>query len=125
MPRPVKWRNVCSLPSTTKFGPLGAPLHERAPIIMGVDEYETVRLIDFEGMTQLECSEQLGVSRSTVQGIYDSARKKVASSLVEARPLFIEGGEYRLAEHRGRNNGCGRGCRQRQRQRQRQGARFS
>jgi hypothetical protein len=35
---------------------------------------------------------------------------------VEARPLLIEGGEYRLADHRGRGRCCGRGCRQRQRQ---------
>ncbi|HOE84751.1 MAG TPA: DUF134 domain-containing protein [Sphaerochaeta sp.] len=111
----MKWRTVCSLPDATKFGPLdGAFLEE--PIVMGIDEYETVRLIDYEGMTQLECSEQLGVSRSTVQGIYDSARRKLARTLVEARPLLIEGGEYRLADHRGRGRCCGRGCRQRQRQ---------
>lgn len=115
MSRPMKWRTVCSLPDTTKFGPLdGAFLED--PIVMGIDEYETIRLIDYEGMTQLECSEQLGVSRSTVQGIYDSARRKLARTLVEARPLLIEGGEYRLADHRGRGRGCGRGCRQRQRQ---------
>ena len=87
---------------------------------MTVDEYEAVRLIDYEGMTQQMCSEQLGVSRSTVQAIYENARRKIAASLVESRQLFIEGGEYRLAEHRGQGRGCGRGCRQRQRQ----GARF-
>lgn len=115
MSRPMKGRRVCSLPSTTTFGPLkGAFLDGEQPIIMGVDEYETVRLIDYEGMNQQECSEQLGVSRSTVQAIYDTARRKVARSLVEARPLLIEGGEYRLADHRGRGRGCGRGCRQRQ-----------
>ncbi|HPZ15590.1 MAG TPA: DUF134 domain-containing protein [Sphaerochaeta sp.] len=117
MSRPMKGRRVCSLPSTTKFGPLeGACLNEGEPVIMGVDEYETIRLIDYEGMNQQECSEQLDVSRSTVQLIYDTARRKIARALIEARPLFIEGGEYRLADHRGRGRGCGRGCRQRQRQ---------
>ncbi len=115
MSRPMKGRRVCSLPSTTKFGPLeGALLDSRECIVMGVDEYETIRLIDYERMTQQECSEQLGVSRSTVQSIYDGARQKIARSLVEGRHLRIEGGEYRLADHRGRGRGCGRGCRHRQ-----------
>jgi predicted DNA-binding protein (UPF0251 family) len=124
MSRPMKWRNVCSLPSTTKFGPLVGPLDHENAIVMTVDEYETIRLIDFEGMTQMECSTQMGVGRSTVQSIYENARRKVAVSLVESLPLFIEGGEYRLAEHRGRGQGCGRGCRQGQRHRHRHGERF-
>ncbi|MGH0053417.1 MAG: DUF134 domain-containing protein, partial [Sphaerochaetaceae bacterium] len=82
MPRPRKWRNVCALPQNTKFGPLGHPL-EGLPIIMTVDEYETIRLIDQEGLTQEMCAGQMNVARTTVQGIYDSARKKLAESLVE------------------------------------------
>ena len=92
MSRPMKGRRVCSLPSTTKFGPLeGACLNEGEPVIMGVDEYETIRLIDYEGMNQQECSEQLDVSRSTVQLIYDTARRKIARALIEAVPSSSRG----------------------------------
>jgi predicted DNA-binding protein (UPF0251 family) len=84
---------------------------------MTVDEYEAIRLIDLEGFTQEECAGQMNVARTTVQGIYVSARKKLAEALVEGKALHIEGGEYRLCE--GRTNGCGRGCR-----RQRRGGHF-
>ena len=76
---------------------------------MTVDEYEAIRLIDLEGFTQEECAEQMGVARSTVQGIYLEARKKLAEVLVNGKLLFIEGGEYRLCE--GSGTACGRACR--------------
>lgn len=75
---------------------------------MTVDEYETIRLIDLEGFTQEECAQQMNVARTTVQGIYARARKKIAHMLVNGSPLLIEGGEYKLCD--GLGNGCGRGC---------------
>jgi len=80
---------------------------------MTVDEYETIRLIDMEGFTQEECANQMNVARTTVQGIYFEARKKLAESLVNGKMLLIEGGEYRLCD--GLGNGCGRGCRRHRR----------
>ncbi|MGI6050461.1 MAG: DUF134 domain-containing protein [Acetivibrionales bacterium] len=118
MPRPRKWRKVCSLPERNRFGPFGASMHEDNIISMTVDEYETIRLIDLEGFTQEECAKQMNVARTTVQGIYVEARKKLAESLVNGKILLIEGGEYRLCD--GLGNGCGRGCR-----RHRRGGRFA
>ncbi len=76
-------------------------------INMGVDEYETIRLIDLEGLTQEECAGQMNVARTTVQGIYNEARKKLADSLVNGKVLFIGGGEYRLCD--GLGDACGHG----------------
>lgn len=42
---------------------------------LSLDEYETLRLIDFLGQTQEECARQMEVARTTVQSMYDSARK--------------------------------------------------
>jgi Predicted DNA-binding proteins len=110
MPRPRKWRRVCCLPESCRFGPLDNHKNEDDIIIMSVDEYETIRLIDLDGFTQEQCAEQMDISRTTVQGIYDSARKKLAQSLVSGIILIIEGGEYRLCDGNGR--GCGgAGCR--------------
>ncbi|HOK62929.1 MAG TPA: DUF134 domain-containing protein [Soehngenia sp.] len=108
MARPMKWRKVCSLPKSNRFGPLDSYQDINNHVIMTVDEYETIRLIDLEGFTQEECATQMGVARSTVQGIYIEARKKLAESLVNGKILSIEGGEYRLCD--GLGNGCGRGC---------------
>lgn len=65
-------------------------------INMTVEEYETIRLIDLEGKTQQECSERMEVARTTVQGIYDVARKKLADALVNGKHLHIGGGDYEL-----------------------------
>nr|WP_300170164.1 DUF134 domain-containing protein [uncultured Flavonifractor sp.] len=63
---------------------------------MAVEEYETIRLIDLLGCTQEECGAQMGVARSTVQQVYDTARRKLALALVEGRRLAIAGGDYTL-----------------------------
>ena len=108
MPRPIKWRKVCCLPENNKFGPLDSLKDKKKHVKMTVDEYEAIRLIDLEGLTQEECSDQMNVARTTVQGIYVEARKKLAESLVNGKVLLIEGGEYRLCD--GFGNGCGQGC---------------
>lgn len=112
MARPIKWRRVCCLPENKRFGPLDFQAGEVYYVNMTVDEYETIRLIDLEGFTQEECATQMNVARTTVQGIYIEARKKLAESLVNGKILLIEGGEYRLCD--GSLSSCGRGCRRQQ-----------
>ncbi|HPL81141.1 MAG TPA: DUF134 domain-containing protein [Anaerolineaceae bacterium] len=116
MARPKKWRKVCSLPDNSRFGPLDSPA-DASHVNMTVDEYEAIRLIDLEGFTQEECAQQMNIARSTVQGIYGEARKKLAESLVIGKILHIEGGEYQLCD--GSRMECGRGCHRRRRGRHR------
>ena len=113
MPRPFKWRRVCCLPDNNRYGPLNTDADDNGVVQMSVDEYEAIRLIDTEGYTQEKCAEHMNVSRSTIQSIYDSARKKLSDSLVFGKVLWIEGGEYRLCD--GMSNGCGGGGCQRHR----------
>ena len=94
MPRPKKCRRVCALPRCSSFGPLEG---ERPGVVeMVLEEYETIRLIDLLGCTQEECAGQMGVARSTVQQVYDGARRKLALALTEGRRLVIAGGHYTL-----------------------------
>lgn len=98
MPRPRKCRKVCCLPENTLFFPEQKGQEER--VILRVDEYETIRLIDFEGLSQEECAEYMDVSRTTVQQIYADARKKISRMLVLGAELKIEGGHYQLCHRK-------------------------
>ncbi|MEG0018780.1 MAG: DUF134 domain-containing protein [Hydrogenoanaerobacterium sp.] len=79
-------------------------------VVMPVDEYEAIRLIDHEGFTQEECAAYMKIARTTVQQIYNDARKKLSVALVDGKPLIISGGEYRLCDGAEAYCGCG-GCR--------------
>ena len=112
MPRPCKRRRVCSAPGCDSFGPRGTDSGEA--IVMTLDEYETIRLIDLDGLTQEECARQMDVARTTAQAIYTSARRKLAECLVGAKELRIEGGEYVMCDgqnHMCRRRHCGTHCR--------------
>ena len=108
MPRPRKCRKVCHLPNEREFHPAGN-CNKNACIIMTVDEYETIRLIDYQGFSQEECGEYMHIARTTVQQIYTNARKKLSAVLVEGLSLKIEGGEYQLCDGTEHACGCG-GC---------------
>ncbi len=107
MPRPTKCRMICRFPQTLEFVPATGG-ERREAVILTVDEFETIRLIDKEGLSQEQCSQRMQVARTTAQKIYDSARKKLADALVDGRPLKIEGGAYQPCN--GRNQFCGADC---------------
>lgn len=98
MARPRKWRKVCCLPQSCRFGPLDSKAKNEEWVKMSVDEYESIRLIDLQGFTQEECATQMNIARTTVQGIYNEARKKLATFLVQGKILWINGGEFQICE---------------------------
>lgn len=110
MARPRKWRKVCCLPERDRFGPLNNPIDQDCFVTMTIDEYETIRLIDLEGFNQEKCASQMHIARTTVQAMYNAARKKIAESLVNGKVLRIEGGDYKLCEGIEKSCDCG-GCR--------------
>ena len=111
MPRPCKARRICAMPGCRRFGP-AEPCAERECVTMTLDEYEAVRLIDLEGLTQEECAARMDVARTTAQAVYNSARRKLAQCLVQERELRIEGGNCVLCDGNAPCCGhCHRGCR--------------
>ncbi|MBB5336773.1 DUF134 domain-containing protein [Pectinatus brassicae] len=107
MARPKKWRKVCCLPKQNRFGPMGNKTTDI--VTMSIDEYETIRLIDAEAFTQEECARQMNIARTTVQGIYNAARGKLAEVLIHGKMLVIEGGDYKLCNGTEEYCSCG-GC---------------
>ena len=108
MPRPRKCRKVCHMPKVCNFVPVGQD-ENQAAVVLTVDEFEAIRLIDEQGFSQEECSSYMQVARTTAQAIYNTARAKIATALVEGMPLRIEGGDYRLCEGKEDVCHCG-GC---------------
>ena len=98
MARPRKRRRVCGLPNHQIFGPLKGNFNAEASIVLSVEEYEVIRLIDLEGLEQGECAEVMEVARSTVQRMYTEAKQKVADCIVNGKVLKIEGGDYILCD---------------------------
>ena len=108
MPRPPRCRRICDVPQVDKFCPNGC--EDTEPILLTLDEYEVVRLVDLEQQTHEQCAAQMDISRSTVQEIYESARSKIAACLVHGKPLHITGGNYRICGGQEAAH-CGRCCR--------------
>lgn len=113
MARPRKIRRVCVLPEVNKFGPLCGADISKEIVNMSVEEYETIRLMDLEKLTQQESAEVMGVARSTLQRTYDDARTKLADSLINGKKLKIKGGDYKLCSDSDdveecKNRVCGR-----------------
>ena len=100
MPRPKRCRRIASLPNFAFFKPAGVPGRTLQTVELTVDEYEALRLTDYEGLHQEQAAERMGVSRQTLGRIAASARKKVAKVLVEGMALRIEGGAVEMAETR-------------------------
>ena len=111
MPRPKRPRCIAARPRIRGFQPRGA--EETGEIILSLEEFEAVRLIDHEGLDQSGVAEIMGVSRQTVGRILKTARFKIAESLVTAKRLTVQGGCYEMRgmgrgrRHRGRRQALG------------------
>ena len=96
MPRKQRCRWIDAYPDHWEFFP--EEPRDAEPVVMSLDELETIRLLDREGLTQEQCAERMGVARTTVTAIYESARRKTAEALVDGKRLLIRGGNYRLSD---------------------------
>ena len=97
MVRTKKCRVVSSLPNVTYFKPAGIPLRFLSEIRLSVEEAESLRLKDIEGLQQTEAAGKMGVSRPTFQRVLSAARKKVADALLNGKAIRIEGGSFQVS----------------------------
>ena len=113
MPRPRLFRRVGFEPNVIYFKPAGIRMVELEEVILGVDEFEAVRLKDLLGMEQDEAAKKMGISQPTFHRLVLSARKKIADAIVNGKAIRIEGGNFRIMRTRG-FGGMGRGFGRRQ-----------
>lgn len=99
MARPVKQRKIVSPYPEMEFLLLNRdePVNASVPFLL--EEFEAVKLIDYEGLNHEQAARQMNVSRSTITRIYKRARKKIAESLVENKSLKLKGVNIYLGEN--------------------------
>lgn len=107
MARPIRCRRICFEPKYDSFAPCGLESGEQ--ILLTVDEFEAVRLVDYEKRTHEQCARQMGVSRTTVTEMYERARTKIADCIVNGKTLSICGGNYILCDGSAKKC-CGKKC---------------
>lgn len=96
MPRPIKCRTITKMPNHLAFKPVGTPMEELQKVKLTLDEYEAIRLADFEELYQEDAAEKMNVSRQTFGNIVNSARKKIAEALITGKAICIEGGDVTI-----------------------------
>lgn len=98
MPRPCRRRRIRCNPDTNYFKPRGIPLNMLEEVNLALDELEAVRLADLEGLYQEDAAKKMNISRQTFGNIINSAHKKIADALLNAKALKIEGGTVKRAD---------------------------
>ncbi len=104
---PYRKRRIDLPPNFQSFKPGGVPRKLLTTIILAVDEYEAVRLADYEGMEHLQAAGQMGISRPTFTRLIEKARNKIARALVDGMELIVEGGNVEFKNTRRRCGRCG------------------
>lgn len=94
MARPKKCKMVYAEPGVTYFKPRAIPLIDLKEVELSVEEFEAVRLKDYEGLEQVQVAKRMGVSQPTLHRLLDSARKKIAEALTKGKAIKIHGGNY-------------------------------
>ena len=89
-PKKTRWVKCSTAPRV--FEPKTKASSSRLSIVLSLDEFEAVRLLDHEHLSQIQAARQMRVHRSTVSRIISSARAKIAQALVDINTLKIEGG---------------------------------
>lgn len=124
MARPVRCRRICFEPKYSQFIPDGREPgksngeqnkeqneeQSREQVLLTLDEFEAIRLIDHEKKTHEQCARQMAISRTTVTEIYERARGKIADCIVHGKTLCISGGNYVLCDGSAWKS-CGKKCR--------------
>jgi len=90
MARPKIQRRIGCRPAYSCFKPNGVPMSQLTSIELAADELEAMRLVDMNGLSQIEAAKQLGVSRQTLGNIVSRARQKVAQALVTGQAIDLQ-----------------------------------
>lgn len=92
--RPKCMRLVSEVPEVDYFKPRGIPLVELEVNELAVEEVESIRLVDFEGLEHEQAARKMAISRRTLTRELKSGRKKIADALLHGKAIEIKGGHF-------------------------------
>jgi len=90
MPRPRLKRRVRGRPNSSYFKPAGIPMNIIDEVIVTIDEFEAVRLIDFQEIPQEQAANKMQISQPTLSRILKSARRKISDAIINGKAIRIE-----------------------------------
>ena len=106
MVRPKRFRQIFQEPQIRCFKPdLDEEIDSNKPIEITLDEFESIRLRDYEWIKQSEAAGTMGISQSTFHRVLTSGREKIAKALIEGKIIKIKGGILMTNEYKCKN--CG------------------
>jgi len=97
--RPKKVRFVQKMPKTILFSPRGRP-GRPDEVELAIDEFEALKLADFQGFDQAQGAEAMRISRASFGRIVRGARKKIADALVNGKAISIHMGDAQIGVRR-------------------------
>ena len=107
MPRPPRSRRVHGPPRFVSFKPAGVPRRMLEQVLLRVDQFEALRLADYEKLSQADAAEAMGISPATFSRLIESARYSLAQAIIEGKRLDIEGGAVDYVHTLQRCEDCG------------------
>ncbi len=106
MPRKKRFRRIQVPPVIKGMSVYGVRGRKSNEVILHIEEYEAIRLLDYQNLTQEEAAVFMDVSRPTLTRIYEEARNKVATAFVEGRDLLFRGGDIYFDKNWYKCNSC-------------------
>jgi predicted DNA-binding protein (UPF0251 family) len=96
MPRPRICRRIHRNPETTYFKPSGVRITDLDEVVLTLEEYEAIRLIDLDETEQIKAGEMMNISQPTLSRLLKSARKKISDAIIHGKAIKIKGGSYKF-----------------------------
>ena len=105
--KPRKKRDVLYPPNVQYFKPQGIPMNNLDTVWVTVDEYEAIRLADYEKLKHKEASKKMNISRPTFTRLLESAHNKIGDAIVNGKAIRIEGGDFNFLGNSYQCRRCG------------------
>jgi predicted DNA-binding protein (UPF0251 family) len=100
-------RRISQPPNVLSFKPSGIPRRMLKSLVINIDEYEAIRLADYEGMEHEQAAERMAISRPTFTRLIEKARNKIAQAMIEGMELIVSGGNIEFVNILRRCQDCG------------------